>query len=733
MSSRRTVPIAGMHCQGCASSVRKLLLAVDGVRSAEVSYGAGTARVEIDEGRPEGELARELARSLARGGYHMPPGALGERSIAEDVAFRERDERRRVRREGRSALLAGLSLLAVLALGGFASPPWLAPLVAAPAILVAGGPLIRRGARALRQGSPDMDTLVGLGTATAWLAGLWGAFFPGLLGGAAHHVHAALMILTFVLFGRWLEGRARFRAGAAVRALLDLTPPTATVIEEGKEVTIPLSEVRPNQRVRVRPGERIPVDGVILEGSSSLDESMLTGEPFPCERGPSERVHAGTLNGHGALTVRALSVGADTALGRIAAAVHHAQSTRAPIQAAADRVSAIFVPTVLVLAGIAFVAWWLWMDLPAAIEHGISVLVIACPCALGLATPTAVVVAGGRGAREGLLVRNVAAIEHLATVRRIAFDKTGTLTRGEPTLTHIELLGDVDLPQALARSAAVERRSEQPLAQAVVAAARERGLTIPPVRGFQAEPGNGVRGEVGGHALWIGSPRGALARGHGDAEERVADLVAAGRTPVLVEEDGKLSLALGFEDLPRPEAAAALRALEGLGLQPCLLSGDHPAAVKALARKLGIEAAFGGLLPEEKAERVRELGRVVMVGDGINDAPALAQATVGVAMGGGADVALESADAALLREDLGRLPALVRLARHTRRVIHQNLGWAFGYNLLALPAAMGLFTPLGVHPTPAWAAGAMALSSVSVVTNSLRLRRLPIEPPSKGD
>lgn len=716
-------PVSGMHCQGCAGAVERLLLEVEGVASAQVSYGTGMAQLDLD-GTPTQEA---LAASLARGGYRLPEGALGARRIADDVAFREEEMGARRRQEGRAALGAGSSLAALLILRLAGGPPSIEPLLAAPAIFTAGGPLLLRGGRALVRRAPDMDSLVGMGALTAWTAGTLGTFLPSWFGAAAHHLHAGVMILTFVLFGRWLEGGARARASEAVRALLDLSPPTATILRGAEEVEVPLSEVQANQRVVVRPGERVPVDGTVVEGRSSLDESTLTGEPFPLERGPGERVHAGTLNLEGALTVRASSVGSETALGRIAAAVHQAQSTRAPIQAVADRVSGVFVPVVLGLAAAAFVGWWIAGDLSQAIGHAVSVLVIACPCALGLATPTAIVVAGGRGAREGLLVRNAAAIENLATADHVALDKTGTLTAGTPALTAIEALAEGDTNLWLARAAAVERRSEQPIARALVRAARDRGLSVPSARSFLAEPGSGVQGEVQGHSLWIGSPRAASDRGHREVSRYIAGQVEEGRTPVLVEQDGDLVLCLGLEDRPRNETPAALAQLKALGLRPMILSGDHPAAVEALATELGIEQAEGGLRPEEKAERVAALGRAVMVGDGVNDAPALARATVGVAMGGGADVALESADAALLRDDLTRLPALIRLARHTRRVIRQNLAWAFGYNLLAIPVALGLFRWAGVTLTPAWAAGAMAFSSLSVVCNSLRLRKLTIE------
>lgn len=699
--TERTVhfPVTGMHCQGCAASVEKLLLAVEGVERAEVSYGAGSATIETS-GEPSGDA---ILRSLARGGYAAPQSLLEERSVREDVEFRDRAAEEARRGYGLGALLATVGLVLVLTL-----PQTPALLVASIVVPLAGRGVLTRGARALARRAPDMDTLVGLGVLTAWLAGIGAQFWPHTFHGAGHHLHAALMILAFVLFGRWLEGGARAKASEAVRGLLDLTPEIAIVIRGAEEVEVPLADVARNQRVVVKPGARVPIDGVILEGTTAIDESMLTGEPFPIDRVPGDKVHAGTLNGTGAVVVRTSAAGEGTALSRIAAAVHRAQSTRAPVQALADRISAVFVPVVLMIAAVTAITWGLTSGLPAAITHGVAVLVIACPCALGLATPTAIVVAGGRGAREGLLIRDAAALERLSTLKALAFDKTGTLTRGEPRLVECTVADET-----LAAVASVERKSEQPLARAIVAAAKERSLSTSPVRGFQAHPGQGIEGEVKGARLWIGSPRAAEARGH---RPDIAPLIERGLTPVVVEKDGELAGLLGLVDEPRPEAARVLQQLEDLGVEARILSGDHPAAVQHLARELGVREASGGLSPEDKAEELRP--GEGMLGDGLNDAPALSAASVGIAMGGGADVALESAHAALLRDDLERLPALVRLARHARAIIRQNLALAFLYNGIALPVAVfGNLLP--IH-----AAGAMALSSLSVVTNSLRLRRV---------
>lgn len=732
VSTARTVrfPVAGMHCQACANSVQKLLRTVPGVEEADVYYAAQTAEARLAPDVTE----QALRVALTRGGYDLPAGALDGRSLEQDIAYREEREVEERSDEARRLLIAAACLAAVWGARLLDAPLDLDPLLAAPAVMIAGKKILARGARGLRRGAPDMDALVGLGVLTAWLAGAAGAFAPALIGEASHHVHAAVMILTFVLLGRWLEGRARSRANRAVRALLDLAPPTARIIRGNEEVEVLLSEVRRDQRVVVRPGERVPVDGLIVEGHTSLDESMLTGEPFPVERAAGEEVRAGTLNGNGAVTIRATGVGSDTVLGRIATAVHSAQASRAPVQRMADRISAVFVPIVLGIAAATFAGWSIFAGIPAGISHAVAVLVIACPCALGLATPTAVVVACGRGAREGILVKDAAAIEELAAVDLIALDKTGTLTRGEPELRSVLPADEtVDADASLARAAGVERSSEQPLAKAVVAGARERGLSAPRARSFLAEPGVGVRGEVDGREVWIGSPRAAAERLPAEAVDRaVAPLIARGETPVIVMEDGMLTLSLGLVDRVRAEAPGVLGELRTLGLDVIILSGDDQGAVNTLASELGIEEAEGRLQPEEKGKRLLEFigrgKRPAMVGDGINDAPALAAATVGVAMGGGADAALETAKAALLRDDLSRLPVLLELARRTLRVVRQNLFWAFAYNVLALPFAAGLFEPLGgPGASPSWAAAAMAASSLMVVCNSLRLRSLKLE------
>ena len=723
----REIPISGMSCQACALKIEKVLGGLPGIDSAEVNFGSRSAKLRLS-GEPVDE--GEMARKLRAGGFGIPEGALSERTLEEDVAFSERAAEEELAGSRRGFWLAAAGTTVLLLANAFGAPALLAPLLAAPVVFVAGRSILRRGWRSARGGSPDMNSLVGLGTTVAWSAGFFALFAPTWLGAAGAHLHAAAMITTFVLLGRWMEARARRGAGNALRALLELAPPTARVLRLGEEVLVPLEEVKLGQLVLVRPGERVPVDGAIVQGETAVDESHLTGESFPVERGPGERVHAGGINGLGAISLQATGIGTGSALGRITRAVREAQSSRAPIQRLVDRVSAFFVPTVLLLAALTCLIWVFAADPATAVSRAVTVLVIACPCALGLATPTAILVATGRGAREGVVVRSAEALERLASVDTVVFDKTGTLTAGRPQVRRVLLPEERgDEARLLSLAASVEQSSEQPLARGIVEHARASGVPILPALDFQAEPGRGVRGRVGEHSVWIGSERGARAHGL-DAEriERWSEaLTDEGWTPVFVELDGELAGAIGLFDAPRPRAREVVAELEAEGIEVHLLSGDHPEAVAALAWEVGIERALGRLHPEEKAARVRELDeagrRVAMVGDGINDAPALAAAHVGIAMGGGADVALEAADCALLRDDPDRVPRLLHLGRRTVRTIRVNLIWAFLYNILALPLAAGFLTPLtSAAVSPTIAAAMMSASSICVVANSLRLR-----------
>jgi Cu+-exporting ATPase len=621
---------------------------------------------------------------------------------------------------------------------GHAASRWVQFALATPVVLWAGAPFFRRGWDSVRNRSANMWTLIAIGTGAAWLFSVAATVAPGLFPadmgphGPPVYFEAAAVITVLVILGQVMELAARARTGDAIRALMDLAPGTARRIGPAGEADVPLASVARGDRLRVRPGEAVPVDGTVLEGASAVDESLLTGEPVPVEKRPGDAVTGGTLNRSGSFVMLAGRVGAETTLARIVATVAAAQRSRAPIQSLADRVSAVFVPAVVAVAVIAFVAWWLLGPAPAlahAFVAAVSVLIIACPCALGLATPMSVMVATGRGARAGVLARDAAALERLAAVDTLVLDKTGTLTEGRPSVTAVVPAGGFGEDEVLALAARLERGSEHPLAAAVVAAAEARRLPIPTAEAFEAVPGRGVRGTAGGRRVALGSAGflatlGIAAEGlAAEAEARRAD----GSIAMLAAIDGRAAGIIVLADPLRPGAAAAVAALRAEGLRIVIATGDGRRTAAAVAAALGLAEVHAELSPEGKlalVQRLRAEGRsVAMAGDGINDAPALAAADVGIAMGGGADVAMQSAGLTLLGGDLHALLRARRLARATMGNIRQNLAFAFLYNALGVPVAAGVLYPvLGLLLSPAIAAAAMSLSSVSVIANALRLR-----------
>jgi Cu+-exporting ATPase len=591
-----------------------------------------------------------------------------------------------------------------------------------------------------------MFTLIAMGTGAAFLYSLVATVAPGLFPSSMADAHglvpvyyeAAAVIVALVLVGQVLELRARERTGGAIRALLDLAPKTALRVgKDGKTETVPLAEVKVGDVLRVRPGDKVPIDGTVIEGRSSVDESMLTGEPVPVEKVAGDRVTGGTLNGTGSFDMRVDRTGAETTLAQVVEMVASAQRSRAPIQALADTVSGYFVPAVILVAVIAFFAWLFLGPLPSlayALVAAVSVLIIACPCALGLATPISIMVSTGRGAQAGVLVRNAAALERLAAVNTIVVDKTGTLTLGKPTLTGVEAAPGFDQDEVLRLAASLEAGSEHPLAEAILRGAEAKGLKPPKVQGFQAVTGQGVQGTVDGRAVALGNARLMQA-----ASVDVTPLSEAaerrrkkGETVMLLADGGKLAGLVAVADPIKPGAAEAIGKLHALGLKIVMATGDNPTTAKAVAGELGIDEVRAGLRPEEKLDLIAELqrqGRVVaMAGDGINDAPALAKADVGIAMGTGADVAMESAGLTLLKGDLRGIVRAINLARATMRNIKQNLVFAFVYNALGVPIAAGVLYPaFGMLLSPMIAAAAMSLSSVSVVSNALRLRNVELD------
>jgi Cu+-exporting ATPase len=623
---------------------------------------------------------------------------------------------------------------------------WLKLAIAIPAVLWCGWPFFVRGFQSIRSGWLNMFTLIGLGTGAAFLYSVVAVVAPGLFPAAMkdHHgivpdyFEAAAVIVALVLLGQVLELRARARTGGAIRALLDLAPKTALrVLPDGKTETVPLANVKVGDVLRVRPGDKVPIDGTVVEGRSAVDESMLTGEPVPVEKVAGDRVTGGTLNGNGSFDMRVDRTGAETTLAQVVAMVADAQRSRAPIQALADTVSGYFVPAVILVAIVAFFVWLTVGPEPRlayALVAAVSVLIIACPCALGLATPISIMVATGRGAQSGVLVRNAAALERLASVDTLVVDKTGTLTEGKPALTGIEATPGFDQDEVLKLAASLEAGSEHPLAAAVLRGAEAKGVAIPKVEDFQAVTGQGVKGKVEGRPVLLGNAR--LLESAGIDPSPLAEAAERrrrrGETVVLLAADGKLAGLIAVADPIKPSSKEAIEKLHALGLKIVMATGDNPTTAEAVAKELGIDAVRAGLKPEEKLDLIGELQRqgavVAMAGDGINDAPALAKADVGIAMGTGTDVAMESAGLTLLKGDLRGIVRGVKLARATMRNIKQNLLFAFLYNALGVPVAAGVLYPaFGMLLSPMIAAAAMSLSSVSVVTNALRLRNADLD------
>ncbi len=746
---RAELGVDGMTCASCSSAVERALRKLDGVEEPSVNLATNRAAFSYD---PTKVKLAQVREAITKAGY--TPLDLA----SEDTRDAEQEKREKALRLMRLRLIVAIVFAApilYIAMAhmfptlGVPLPAFMNPhvfpltfalvqLVLTIPVLIAGGRFFRIGFKTLFKGSPNMDTLVAIGTGSAFLYGVYATvlIYLGQFGFAQHlYFESAAVVITLVMLGKYLEAVSKSKTSEAIKKLMNLKPKTAVVVKDGVELTVSLDEVAVGDVVLVRPGAAIPVDGTVLDGASSVDESMLTGESLPVEKQPGSPVTGGSINGEGLLRFTVTRVGEDTALSKIIHLVEEAQGRKAPIAKLADVISGYFVPAVLGIAVLSAVVWALvGKDFNFVLNIFVTVLVIACPCALGLATPTAIMVGTGKGAELGVLIKGGEALETTHGINAVVLDKTGTITQGKPELTDIVRYSGDDEASVLALSASAERGSEHPIARAIVSAAQEKNLTLAEPELFRAIPGRGIEATVSGHRILAGSAK--LLREHNvDLSRSISDAVAlsnAGKTLMYIAKDDALYALMAAADAVKPTSRRAIKQLKSLGIEVYMLTGDNAATAKAVAESVGIEHVLSDVLPDGKASEVQKLQsqgkRVAMVGDGINDAPALVQADVGMAIGTGTDVAVESADVVLMRGDLSAVSAAIALSRATIRNIRQNLFWAFAYNVVGIPFAAGVFFAFGGPLlTPVFAGAAMALSSVSVVSNALRLKRFQLK------
>jgi len=739
-TQRATFAVTGMTCATCALRIEKGLKNVAGVSQASVNLATERATVEYDPGVIEDGRFERLIRDLGydaviEASQDTDSGALSD-STDKEKELRQR-EIRKLRLSFIVSAILSFPLLVAMFAGifriealMFLHNPVVQLALATPVQFVIGYRFYKHAFKSIRSGSPSMDVLVALGTSAAYLYSIYNGFFRSLPAGQnpALYFEASAIIITLVLLGKLFEAAAKGRTSEAIKRLIGLQPKTARVLKEGEEIDIPITELEVGQAVLVRPGERIPVDGEILEGSSAVDESMITGESIPVEKTKGDTVIGAAINTYGAFTFKATKVGRDTILAQIIRVVEEAQGSKAPIQRLADRVAGIFVPAVLGVAAVTFLIWLLAAgDLTMGLISAVAVLVIACPCAMGLATPTAIMVGTGKGAENGVLIRSGESLELAHKLDAIVFDKTGTITLGEPSLTDIVSLNGWSRIDLLRLAGTAEKNSEHPLGIAIAEAARRELDQIGEAHDFQAAPGKGVRAVIDDHTVLVGT-RGFLSEAGlslDAVEDRIATLEAEGKTVMLLSVDGEVQGLLAVADRVKDGSRTAVKTLKAMGLEVYMITGDNRRTAEAIGREVGVDHIMAEVLPERKAqavEQIRKQGKIVaMVGDGINDAPALVTADIGMAMGTGTDIAMESADITLMNGDLMSVAAAIQLSQRTMRKIKQNLFWAFFYNTIGIPiAAFGMLNPI-------IAGAAMAFSSVSVVSNSLSLNRFRVK------
>ncbi|QKH36566.1 copper-translocating P-type ATPase [Achromobacter pestifer] len=745
--------VTGMTCASCVGRVEKALKAVPGVSNASVNLATERASITAAGGVP----ASALIQAVAKAGYEAKT-LSAESSDSDAVAERQAAELKSLKRALTVATIFALPVF-ILEMGAHIVPAfhhviaetigtqnsWYLQFVLASIVLFGPGlRFFKKGIPALLRGAPDMNSLVAVGTSAAYAYSVVATFAAGLLPAGTVNVYyeAAAVIVALILLGRYMEARAKGNTSEAIKRLLGLQAKTARVVRDGATLELAIEEVVAGDLIEVRPGERIPVDGEVVEGNSYIDESMISGEPVPVEKQPGSEVVGGTVNQNGALTFRATKVGGDTLLAQIIRMVEQAQGSKLPIQALVDRITMWFVPAVMAAAAVTFIIWLTFGPEPAltfALVNAVAVLIIACPCAMGLATPTSIMVGTGRAAQMGVLFRKGEALQSLKDAQVVAVDKTGTLTKGRPELTDLIVAPGFERAAVLGKVATVEAKSEHPIAQAIVDAARAESIALGTISQFESITGFGVSAQVDGDLVEIGADRfmrelGLSVESFGSDAARLGD---EGKTPLYAAINGKLAAMIAVADPIKETTAAAIRALHDLGLKVAMITGDNRRTGEAIARQLGIDEVVAEVLPDGKVAAVQRLkqqyGPVAYVGDGINDAPALAEADVGLAIGTGTDIAIEAADVVLMSGDLGGVPNAIALSKATIRNIKQNLFWAFAYNVALIPVAAGLLYPVnGSLLSPVFAAGAMALSSVFVLSNALRLRRFTAPFPARG-